>query len=544
MTQLIHIFLIGFLFITQSQAQQPVQTVVDRSEILMGEEVKLGITIDAAATDLIVFPEQQKLGALEVIESYPIDTIRENDRLRLFKQYGITQWDSGDYYVPRLTIIKNDLRILTDSVLIKVREVQVDTAKQKMFDIKAAIDIPDTRPTDWSWLWWLLLLIPVGIVVYMLTRKREQKTYEETLQPYEWTRYRLSKMDDKQLIENKQPKEYYTELTYIIRKYIDSKVYGHALESTTGQLLAELKTVMAERGMNITATTENRLKEILERADLVKFAGVAPDAITAKEDRLHTTDIIYNIHQVLPPPTEEELMQDAKYRRKQELKARGKKIAIAAGIGLIAITAAIGTWIYFEGVDNVKDKIVGNELREYYEQDWLRSGYGIPEIAITTPDVLVRGDEDNLPKELADYIGAFDNFMLGERGDELTVNVATFLFKEGAQVDKLTAQNLIGPITTGLETDGATNIVMLDNELEHKGMKGIEFSGSYEYEGATYDYDYWIFNENGGMQQIFVTYLEDNQEDKTREYGRLIKERMLESIEIAKMQQPKKQSGK
>ncbi|MGJ8683095.1 MAG: hypothetical protein ACSHWW_00630 [Nonlabens sp.] len=542
MKHLIHIIFFGCLFI--AQAQQPVQTVVDRNEILMGEEVKLGITVEAATSDLVIFPEQAKFGAMEVIESYPVDTIRENDRLKLFKEYGITQWDSGDYYVPRLQILKNDLQLQSDSILVKVREVQVDTAKQKMFDIKPAIDIPDTRPTDWSWLWWLLLLIPVGILVYLLSRKREKKTYEETLQPYEWTRYRLGKLDEKQLIENKRAKEYYTELTYIIRKYIDSKVYGHALESTTGQLLGELKTVMAERGMNITATTETRLKEILERADLVKFAGVAPDAITAKEDRLHTTDIIYNIHQVLPPPTEEELMMDAKYRRKQELKARGKKIAIGAGIGVIAIAAAIGTWVYFEGKDNVKDIVLGNELREYYEQDWLRSGYGIPEVVISTPDVLVRGDEDKLPPELDSYIGAFDNFRLGESGDKLSINVATFLFKEGAQVNELTAQNLIGPVTSGLEKDGATNIIMLDKELEHKGMKGIEFSGNFEYEGNKYDYDYWIFNENSGMQQVFVTYLQDDEEDKSREYGRLIKERILESVEIAKIEKPKKQSGK
>jgi len=544
MKQLIHTFLIGCLFIAQSQAQQPVKTVVDRSEILMGEEVKLGITVDAAAADLIIFPEQQKFGAMEVIESYPVDTIRNNDRFQLFKQYGITQWDSGDYYVPRLNIIKNDLKILSDSILVKVREVQVDTAKQKMFDIKPAIEIPDTRPADWSWLWWLLLLIPIGLIIYLLTRKREEKTYEETLQPYEWTRYRLSKLDDKQLIENKRSKEYYTELTYIIRKYIDSKVYGHALESTTGQLLGELKTVMAERGMNITSTTETRLKEILERADLVKFAGAGSDAITAKEDRLHTTDIIYNIHQVLPPPTEEELMMDAKYRRKQELKARGKKIAIAVGITITALVIALGTWIYLVGKDNVKDKVLGNELREFYEQDWLRSGYGIPEIVITTPDVLVRGDEDGLPEELNTYVGAFDNFKLGDLGDDLTVNVATYLFKEGTEVGKLTAQNLIGPITNGLENDGATNIIMLDKDLEHKGMKGIEFSGTFDYEGGKYEYDYLIFNESGGMQQVFVTYVQDDEEDKTREYGRLIKERILESVEIAKVQKPKKQSGK
>jgi len=312
MKQLLYIWLLSTAFLVN--AQQDVITQVDRDSILMGEEVKLSLTIDATATDLVIFPEQTKMGAMEVIESYPIDTIRENDNMRLFKQYGITQWDSGDYTVPRLTVIKNEKPYLTDSLLIKVREVQVDTTKQKMFPIKEAMEIPDNRPTDWSWLWWLLLLIPIGILV--------------------------GKLDDKQLMEQRRGKEYYTELTYIIRKYIDSKVYGQALESTTGQLLSELKTVMAERGMNITATTENRLQEILERADLVKFAGISPDAITAKEDRLHTTDIIYNIHQVLPPPTEEELMQDARYRRQQEIKEQTKKIALGIVAGVVAIRSS------------------------------------------------------------------------------------------------------------------------------------------------------------------------------------------------------------
>jgi len=88
-------------------------------------------------------------------------------------------------------------------------------------------------------MWWLLLLIPVGLLVVLLSRKREQKTYEETLQPYEWTKYRLKLLDESGRLENREWKAIYTELTYIIRRYIDSKVYGQTLESTTGQLIKE-----------------------------------------------------------------------------------------------------------------------------------------------------------------------------------------------------------------------------------------------------------------------------------------------------------------
>lgn len=531
MKQLLYIWLLSTAFLVN--AQQDVITQVDRDSILMGEEVKLSLSIDATATDLVIFPEQAKMGAMEVIESYPIDTIRENDNMRLFKQYGITQWDSGDYIVPRLTVIKNEKPYLTDSLLIKVREVQVDTTKQKMFPIKEAMEIPDNRPTDWSWLWWLLLLIPIGILVFTLSRKREKKTYEETLQPYEWTRYRLGKLDDKQLMEQRRGKEYYTELTYIIRKYIDSKVYGQALESTTGQLLSELKTVMAERGMNITATTENRLQEILERADLVKFAGISPDAITAKEDRLHTTDIIYNIHQVLPPPTEEELMQDARYRRQQEIKEQTKKIALGVVAGVVAITIALGTWVYFDGVNEVKDQVLGNELRELQEKDWYTSNYGLPEITIETPEILVRSDEDKLPKELQQYVADFNNFQYGENGDPVTITLSTLLFNKNAENADISPDKLLGPITNGLEEEGATNIILLDTPLEHNGMEGLEFSGSFDFEGDSFEYDMWIFTESGGLQQILVTHIKENEEDKAREFGRILKERVLKSIKIS-----------
>ncbi len=179
------------------------KTVVDRDSVLIGEEIKLGITVDALPEDLIIFPEQPSFGALEVIESYPIDSLREGDRMRLFKQYGLINFDSGDYWIPQLKILKNDAQLLSDSVLVSVREMVVDTTKQKMFPIKPAVEIPTQVPPDYNWLWWLLLLIPVVIIVVLLSRKREKKSYEETLQPYEWTKYRLKLLDESNLLEDR-----------------------------------------------------------------------------------------------------------------------------------------------------------------------------------------------------------------------------------------------------------------------------------------------------------------------------------------------------
>ena len=155
-----------FLFATMmwSQDASQVTTQVDRDSIMMGEEIKLSLSVPFTSSDLVIFPVQQSLGGMEVIESYPVDTIRDNDRMTLFKQYGITQFDSGDYYIPRLKILKNNQSIYSDSLLVKVREVKTDTAVQKMFPIKGDIANDYKRPFNWMGLWLLLLWIPLGIL--------------------------------------------------------------------------------------------------------------------------------------------------------------------------------------------------------------------------------------------------------------------------------------------------------------------------------------------------------------------------------------------
>ncbi len=529
------IFYLAFLISAWSVAQntQPgrAATTVDRDLIKIGEEVKLGITIEATLKDLVVFPEQQTMGSLEVINSYPVDSVRQEDKLTLFKQYGITQFDSGDYWVPQLKILKNSTQFLSDSLLISVREVEVDTTQQLLYDIKPALEIETNVPPDYSWMWWLLLLIPLGIVVFLLSRKREQKSYEETLQPYEWSRYRLQKLDESGLLENRQWKEYYTELTYILRRYIDSKVYGQTLESTTGQLIRELKIAMSEKGMHITDNSQQSLESILQKADLVKFAGAGGDAISAKEDRHRATDIIYNIHQVLPPPTEEELMMDARYRRKQELKRKAKRTAIAVGIGVVAIFAAIGSWIYISGWDEVKDQVFGNELRDLYEQDWITTSYGVPSVSVDAPDVLTRNDSLELPAPLKNAIGLLNNFEYGELGEVLTVQISTINFMQQLPEDT-DAHVFIEPVLASMESRGATNIVMLDNEIDINGSKGIELAGTLDYKGDEYEYAIILFSKIGGLQMVTIVVEKDDEEDSAREYGRLIKERIEQSIKI------------
>ena len=118
---------------------QKITTSIDSSQIKIGSQFKLTIKASVNAKDKVVFPEGKFFGALEILESYPVDTIKNNSQYELIKKYGLTQFDSGRYTLPNLLVKINQTAFRTDSLSILVNNVKVDTTKQQMYDIKNII---------------------------------------------------------------------------------------------------------------------------------------------------------------------------------------------------------------------------------------------------------------------------------------------------------------------------------------------------------------------------------------------------------------------
>ena len=192
-----------FLFTFLSHAQ--VTSSIDSTKIKIGEEILYTINVQADSTDVVVFPEEQTFAPLEMIESYKTDTTFEASKLRLIKKYGLTQFDSGHYTIPPQRIFINNKPFLTDSLKVEVADVPVDTTKQKMFDIKPAVEVK-SPPFDWLLLlYWLVpILLIVGIAIYLFRRKKRKDAAEKQLPPYEEAIVALKTLDNSQLLkENK-----------------------------------------------------------------------------------------------------------------------------------------------------------------------------------------------------------------------------------------------------------------------------------------------------------------------------------------------------
>jgi hypothetical protein len=519
------LFLLGASLTGQAQ----VTSTVDSTAIKIGEEITYSIQVQADSTDVVVFPEGQTFLPLEVIDSYKIDTTYEKAKYRLLKKYGLTQFDSGYYTIPKQKVFINDLIFETDSVQIEVKNVAVDTTKQKMFHIKDAM-VVNRPPFDFNkiFFWGLPILLILGLLAYIFFRRKKRKeAREEELPPYEQAITALKALDSSSLLIENKSKEYYSNLTEIVKRYLDREVDDSALESTSDELIERLQLHKDAGHFDFDSETIRQLDQILKRADLVKFAKMQQQSGQAEADRSTIETIINDTHEVIPEPTEEELMQNQLYLEEQQRKRRTKRIiyGVAGGFVVILITSVILISTY--GLSFVKDNIIGHPTKELAEGRWIKSEYGNPAVIIETPKVLVR-NEQAVSEELKSQFKSHETFSYGSLLGNFNVAVTTMEFMKPVEMD---LDVVLEQVLVGMEQMGVTNMVVKkDTFSTDKGIEGVRAFGDFKVKGDTgrglQKYEVIIFGQKTGLQQIIIA------NNKGDTYAEDVVTRIISSIEL------------
>jgi hypothetical protein len=529
------LLLVGFLFMSVcSFAQETtVRASVDSTSIKIGEQLSYKITVETIPGNLVVFPEGQTFNPMEVVESLSADTINVKNRFRLIKEYFLTQFDSGAYTIPRQRILIANTPFFTDSLRVEVANVGVDTTKQKMYSIKPAMEVPGSISLP-VWLWWIIgMLLIGGFIFYLLRRRKKKQEAQKQLPPYERALFELQELDKSHLLEKRETKEYYSKLTGAVRRYLEDEVNLRAMESTTSELIHDLEVKMENGELKLSRQTIEDLKTILQRADLAKFANSRPDIITAKGDRSKIEHVIIDTKAAIPEPTEEELLKDEEYRQEQLRRKNRRRVitAVVAGVAVIAIAATV--LVTTQGFSSLRNLVFGNPSKELLQGEWISSEYGEPEITISTPRVLKRGEIDMTPEARAMMAGN-ETFTDGDLNEELYVVLSTVRFQKGVEFKLETA---VEGIYSNLEQKGARNIIVKDEEFTTLGgAKGIKVFGTLEMveknSKNVESKEYMILNfaENGGFQQVTVIF---DEEDK---YAEEIAGRIINSVEFENTQ--------
>ena len=270
-----------------------VEATVDTTNIRIGEQFQLKISV--AETQNVIIPKIQLKG-LEVIDSTRIDTIKNS----LIRRYILTGFDSGAFYIPQQQIFVKNQAFLTDSLLVNVATIAVDTTKVKKFPIKTIKKEPYTFDDFKIYIYLILAILAIiGFWIYWFVVRKRKETEDaptyRTLPPFEEAILRLTELDEKLLWQNNKVKEYYSELTEIVRGYIERELKVPALEKTTDEVLEMIKGFKSADTIETSKETIDRLKDLLREADLVKFAKSKPLALEIEDDRRDAEFIIGNL---------------------------------------------------------------------------------------------------------------------------------------------------------------------------------------------------------------------------------------------------------
>ena len=537
---------IFFLLVSTSLFAQKVTTSIDTTKNKIGAEFQLTLKTEVDTFSKVKFPNAKNFGALEVIQSYKIDTIKKNDRYELIKKYGLAQFDSGKFTIPRLQVFINGKLNLSDSINVEVQNVVVDTLKQKMYDIKDVAQVKSPLGSWWIYLLVILAIAAIGYFVYRFVKKRQTgEKIEEVVykSPIEKATTLLQQLESKELWQKGEIKNYYSELTDIARNYIEEEIHIPAMESTTSELIAGLRNAAKHKKLKLSNETVSNLEKVLMQADLVKFAKSKPLDFEIEEDKKRISNSIVTIHKSIPVVVEDNNELDLWNEQQKELDRlkklkKQKRVRIITTIGIVLgmLLLFLGALIYIKGFDYVKDNFIGHPTKDLVEGEWVFSEYGNPGVKIETPKVLKRMDAlKTLPKDAAALLKEMQMFIYGSMMDDFYILVSTSKFKQPVQVDL--DKSLEGTLKV-METKGAQNIIVKTEDFDtQNGIAGRKAYGTMtmldpiKKKSTKMYYELLVFSQEGGIQQIMIMHQE---EDK---FGIQIAERVLNSVELKKAQE-------
>lgn len=303
---------------------------LDTAAVTMGDRTILHVQVlknmhQGALVDLPK-PESDKsilsLGSAEVRDITVDSTDVGNGRMQLNYDFIIQPFEVGMLsFAPFKYACKGDTAY-SEVVTLKVNEPEIPKEMRDSLLINPMVG-PVSIPAHWYDVipeWWYWALIAIGViaiaVALLYLYKKNGPTLlprKKVIPPYNLAMSRLQDLKKRKLAESGQEKEYYTQLTDILRQYLEGRFHIYAREMTTSQIIEAMKA-----NAETDAFTEAMLP-MLETADFVKFAKQTP----LPDENIRAFSTVHNFVEATKPAEEE---QPTKGGHKKNKKAKsGKK---------------------------------------------------------------------------------------------------------------------------------------------------------------------------------------------------------------------------
>lgn len=251
---------------------------LDSTVIWIGSQTHLTFQVSQQPKQKVVMPvfPDNIVAGLETVEPVKTDTVKSPDGHLLVNQhYVVTSFKDSLIYIPPFPFVLNGDTVWSKSLSLKVvQPFKIDTASNKIADIKSVL----SPKFDWKsfLLTVLLIVVIIGLLVlmYFIYKKYfmkkpvlNDKEIRLLLPPHVVALNQLDKIKQEKSWQQGRSKEFHTQLTDILREYIERVFNISSMEMTSDEILEQLRGLKLEQ-----KATYLSLEQILKLADLVKFA--------------------------------------------------------------------------------------------------------------------------------------------------------------------------------------------------------------------------------------------------------------------------------
>jgi hypothetical protein len=532
--------LIFFFCMMRGQTAPELNVAVDTTKMRIGEQINYTLQIKADSTAKVIFPEQALFAPFEILEESPIDTLRAQSQFLFTKKYALIQFDSGAYWLPPQKVSVDGFAKISDSLLIQVATVPVDTLKQKLFDIKPIVQVEQNFDALTQSLIFglLVVLILIGLIYSFFFAKKRREESRKKLPPFERAIEELKELESFTPTEHEEYKNYYSRLTDVVRRYLEEEAKISALESTTDELLLKLEALKKSGKLDLERETIKNFKSVLHTADLVKFALSTPEFGTTAKDWALVQGVVVETNEALPEPTPEEIREREEYRQLLAKKRRKQQLKWGLASLVILTVLSFGTAVSVYGFYPVRDTLLGYPTIKLKNKEWISSQYGTPPVKILTPEVLRRVKTDMggaLRFSSGDYDSPFYIDLVFTQKPPKENKEENTTDDEKRAKDKEAIQLLINEIINDFQSRGAVNILIKEEEFTTlSGIPALKIYGTLDYPKKGKDkrvrcnYMTHLFDFDQGGINLTLLY------DKEDRYGPEIEKRVMDSFELIK----------
>ena len=264
-----------------------VSATLDSTTLFIGDQTDLHLRAIGEVGKQVTMPvlDKELIPGVEIVDRTIVDTISLKDGRVQYDQYlTVTSFEDSLFYIAPLPFVSGDDTVWSDGLTLNVvQPFEMDTTDMAITDIKGVYKAPVWWWGIFRWVLLAVLLAGVGVagyylITYLQRRKLEEAGNEVVTEPLrpadEVALEKLDAIKEKKIWQQGQVKEYYTQLTDVVREYIARRFEVSSVEQTSDETLRDIRPLLSER-----KDLYDQLRKMLTLADLVKFAkwSTTPD---------------------------------------------------------------------------------------------------------------------------------------------------------------------------------------------------------------------------------------------------------------------------